>query len=39
MLAPDYGKVNIGLAWGTYTFKEFQHFEGDYMKLTTLPVI
>ena len=39
MLAADYGKVNIGLAWGTYTLKEFQHFEGDYMKLTTLPVI
>ena len=39
MLAPDYRKVNIGLAWDRNTFKAIQHFEGDYVKLTTLPVI
>ena len=29
MPAPDYWKVNIGLAWDTHAFKAFQHFEGD----------
>ena len=39
MLSPEFRKVNIGLAWDRNTFKAIQHFEGDYVELTTLPVI
>lgn len=39
MLDPGYRKVNIGLAWGRSGFKAVQHFEGDYVKYGTLPVI
>ena len=38
-LNPSYRKVNIGLAWDRNTFKAVQHFEGDYVELTTLPAI
>ena len=39
MLSPEFRKVNIGLAWDRNTFKAIQHFEGDYVEYTTLPVI
>ena len=32
-------KVNIGLAWDSYNFKAFQHFEGDYVEYVQLPAI
>ena len=37
--APEYRKVNIGLAWDRNVFKAVQHFEGDYVEFTVLPVI
>lgn len=39
MLSPSYRRVNIGLAWDRNTFKAVQHFEGDYVHLSQLPVI
>ena len=32
-------KVNIGLAWDTYNFAAYQHFEGDYVEYIELPRI
>ncbi len=32
-------KVNIGLAWDRYNITAIQHFEGDYVEYTALPVI
>ena len=39
MLSPEYRRVNIGLAWDRNVFKAIQHFEGDYVDLSRLPVI
>ena len=39
ILYPWHRKVNIGLAWDTYNFKAFQHFEGDYVHFDQIPVI
>lgn len=32
-------KVNIGLAWDSYNFVAYQHFEGDYVEYKTPPTI
>ena len=32
-------KVNIGLAWDSYNFLAYQHFEGDYVEYDELPSI
>ena len=32
-------KVNIGLAWDTYNFVSYQHFEGDYVEYEAPPRI
>ena len=32
-------KVNIGLAWDTYNFVAYQHFEGDYVEYEVPPRI
>lgn len=34
-----YTKVNIGLAWDTYNFWAYQHFEGDFVEYDQLPII
>lgn len=39
ILVPSHKKVNIGLAWDRYTFKVYQHFEGDYVEYDQLPII
>ena len=39
ILDPWHKKVNIGLAWDTYNFFAYQHFEGDYVEYTQLPTI
>ena len=39
VLGRHHKKVNIGLAWDTYNFKAYQHFEGDYVEYDELPVI
>ena len=39
MLDPSYSKVNIGLSWDRNTFKAVQHFEGDFVEFSKLPVI
>ena len=32
-------KINIGLAWDSYNFLAYQHFEGDYVEYDELPSI
>ena len=39
ILGPWHRKVNIGLAWNTYNFQAFQHFEGDYVHFDQVPII
>ena len=39
ILRPSHKNVNIGLAWDTYNFQAYQHFEGDYVKYDSLPSI
>ena len=39
ILERNHRKVNIGLAWDRYNRIAVQHFEGDYVKYTVLPVI
>lgn len=39
ILDPWHKKVTIGLAWDTYNFFAYQHFEGDYVDYTQLPTI
>ena len=39
ILDPWHKKVNIGLAWDTYNFFAYQHFEGDYVEYDQLPAI
>ena len=37
ILEKNHKKVNIGLAWDRYNLVAVQHFEGDYVKYTTMP--
>ena len=39
ILDPSHKKVNVGMAWDTFNFVAYQHFEGDYVEYTALPVI
>ena len=39
LLNPHHKMVNIGLAWDKYNFIAVQHFEGDYVLFSTLPMI
>ena len=32
-------KVNVGIAWDTYSVWAFQHFEGDYIRYNQLPIL
>ena len=39
MLALTHRKLNIGLAWDTYNFLAYLHFEGDFVRFERLPEI
>lgn len=39
MLSPSHRKLNVGLAWDTYNFLAYLHFEGDYVRFERLPDI
>lgn len=39
MLDPYHRKVNLGLAWDRYNTVFFQHFEGDYVSYSQVPVV
>ena len=39
ILDPWHKKINIGLAWDSFNFKAYQHFEGDYVEYGILPAI
>lgn len=39
MLDPTHRKVNIGLAWDTFNFVAYQHFEGDFVEFEDPPAI
>ena len=39
MLGATHKRVNIGLAWDKYNFAAYQQFEGDYVRLNSLPTI
>ena len=39
ILTPWHRKLNIGLAWDTYNFLAYLHFEGDYVRFEVLPEI
>ncbi len=39
ILDPTHKQVNIGLAWDRFNFVAIQHFEGDYVRYDTTPVI
>ena len=39
MLRPWHRKLNIEIAWDTYNFVAYQHFEGDYVRFEQIPAI
>ena len=39
ILRPSHRKVNIGLAWDVHNFRLVQHFEGDHVEYSVVPVI
>ena len=39
ILDKQHKKVNIGLAWDSYNFLAYQHFEGEYVEYDELPNI
>ena len=39
ILRPWHRKLNIGIAFDTYNFLAFQHFEGDYVSFNDMPEI
>ena len=39
ILDENHRKVNLGIAWDTYNFQLYQHFEGDYVEFESVPRI
>ena len=39
ILTQSFRKLNIGMAWDSYNFVAYQHFEGNYVRFDRLPEI